>query len=211
MCGSCFFHEHERTLIWEQNGIATLGKIMGKLCMFPKIVPFFSQNGRIIRPFWEKKKWENFGKHTKSSRKFSQCIGKLYDSMWKLNKEPTCVRYSVVTLVSLILPLGKTWETFRKNLICLSKCVFFQNGGNYYTILTRNTHFEKNPFFFSKCSYQCCYACPCQIWTIVTLLEGSIYLRQKKMFCYRSAPRNIFFAFFSPQTLFFCFLGQIHA
>jgi len=27
---------------------------MGKFCMFPEIFQFFSQNGRIIRPFWEK-------------------------------------------------------------------------------------------------------------------------------------------------------------
>jgi len=32
--------------------------------MFPKIFPFFSQNGRI---------GENFGKHTKFSHDFSQC------------------------------------------------------------------------------------------------------------------------------------------
>jgi len=30
------------------------GKISGKFCMFPEVFPFFSQNGRIIRPFWER-------------------------------------------------------------------------------------------------------------------------------------------------------------
>jgi len=35
-------------------------------------------------------------------------------------------------------------------------------------------------------------------------------LRQKKMFCYRSAPRIFFFWFFLPPDIFFA-LGQIHA
>jgi len=30
-------------------------KISGKLCIFPQISLFLSQNGQIIRPFWERK------------------------------------------------------------------------------------------------------------------------------------------------------------
>jgi len=64
--------------------IGTLGKIMGRFCMFPEIFQedfvcfpkysFFSQNGRIIRPFGEKngKIWETYNIFPKFSHDFSQ-------------------------------------------------------------------------------------------------------------------------------------------
>jgi len=93
------------------------GKISGKCCIFPEIFSFFSQNERIIRPFWEKK-WENFGRNTKFSRNFSMIFPSVCKmKTWSISRLAFLL-YAIlyVYLTGLSLDYGKNWEMQHTNM-----------------------------------------------------------------------------------------------
>jgi len=71
-------YRHQLKYFSKQCYVFTHRKMSGKCCIFLKSFHFFSQNGRIICPFWEKKNVKVLGRIQnvpETFSRFSQCMG----------------------------------------------------------------------------------------------------------------------------------------